>query len=128
MNVRNLLTLNAFLIALVGLTNIFSPSTFNEMLGHEITDALLGATRAIGAVIIGNAVISWLLRGEQPSRARKAVLLGFGINYFAFASVNIYNILIAQVPVTNPARSWGIFSLNLIMGLGFLYFWRQEPA
>lgn len=127
MNVRNLLTLNAVLIALVGLISIFAPATFPELIGHEITDSLIGTERAFGAVIIGNAVISWLLRGQQPSRARKTVLLGFGINYIVFAGVNIYNILIVPVPVTNLVLPWAIFGLNVLLGLGFLYFWRQEP-
>ena len=37
MNVRNLLTLNAVLIALVGLINIFASATIPELIGHEIT-------------------------------------------------------------------------------------------
>lgn len=107
---------------------MFAPAVFPRLIGHEITDALLGTERAFGAVIIGNAVISWLLRTAPPSYARKTALLGFGINYLAFAGVNIFNILILPVPVTNHILPWAIFGLNLLLGLAFIYFWRQEPA
>ena len=126
MSVRNFLTLNAVLVALVALTSLFTPELFLANLGHDLTTPLLSMTRVVGAVIIGNALISWILRDEPPSGARKAFLLGIAINYLVFAAVNLYNMPLN--PELEPIPAWGIFALNLAMGLGFVYFWRKEPT
>lgn len=126
MKVRNFLTLNAVLVAFVALTSLFVPSLFMESIGHEITPDLLGVNRAYGAVIIGNALISWLLRNEPASGARRAFLLGSAVNYLVFAVVNVYNL--QQMPDLSSVQSWSIFALNLTMGAGFAYFWATDPA
>ena len=126
MNIRNFLTLNAVLVAFVALISLFIPSLFLESIGHDITPGLLGMNRAYGAVIIGSAWISWLLRNEPASGARRAFLLGSAVNYMVFAGVNVYNM--QQMPELVSIQSWSIFGLNLIMGSGFAYFWAKDPA
>lgn len=126
MSVRNLLTLNAVLVLLVALTGLFAPTVFIELTGLELSQSTINLERAFGAVVIGNTLVSWLLRSEPPSRTRKAVLLGFGVNYLVFAAVNVVNIL--SLTPASSATPWAIFGMNALLGLAFLYFWRQEPA
>lgn len=126
MNVRNFLSINAALVLIVALTSIFFPATLMELLNEEINQSLLGLNRSFGAVIIGNALISWLLRSQHPSPARKAFLLGAAVNYLVFAAVIVAN---AQAyPSVNTSVAYGMAGLNLLMGLGFVNFWRQELA
>ena len=120
MNVRNFLTLNAALVLVVALTNIFFPAMFAELLDEEINQSLLNSNRSFGAVIIGNALISWLLRSQQPSPARKAFLLGAAVNYLVFTAVIVANV--QAFPSVNTSVAYGMAGLNLLMGLGFVYF------
>jgi len=118
MIVRNLLILNAILVAIVSFTALLSPTIILEIYGFEITPYTINLMRAFGAIIVGYAVISWLMRNEQASRARQALLIGAGVSYIASAIVNVINnITIAAVEVT---LGWVYFGLNSILGAAFI--------
>ncbi len=120
MNVRNLLTLNAVLVALVSLTALLSPTTLLDTTGLEVTQYTINLERAFGSVTIGAAVTSWLLRSEPPSRARRAFLIGVGINYAVFALVNVINI--TSTPDLDTNIGWVFFGLNVLLAGAFFYF------
>ena len=117
MNVRNLLTVNAVLVFLVSLTALLAPALFLTTNGLEITPFTTAQMRAFGAVSFGYGVISWLLRGERPSSARRAFLLGAGAGYLLFAVVNLINLNALQDTATS--FGWVIFGLNLLLGIAF---------
>ncbi len=126
MNVRNLLTLNAVLVALVSLTALLSPTTFLEINGLEISQYTINLMRVYGAIAVGYAVMSWLMRGEQASGARRAFLIGAGVSYIIFAVVNVINI--RALPDLETNIGWVYFGLNVLLGAAFLNFGFKEPV
>ena len=126
MNVRNLLTVNAVLVALVSLTSLLSPTTFLETNGLEITQYTINLMRATGALSVGYAIISWLMRREPASAARRAFLIGAGVSYVVFAVVNVINI--RTLPDLETQIGWVYFGLNSVLGVTFLVFAFRERA
>ncbi len=126
MNVRILLILNAVLVALVSLTTLISPTTFLDINGLEITQYTINLIRAYGAIAVGYAVMSWLMRNAQPSAARRAFLIGAGVSYIVFAVVNVVNI--TALPDLETNIGWVYFGLNVLLGAAFLNFGFREPA
>lgn len=125
MNVRGLLTLNAVLVVLVALTALFTPTFLLELNGLEITQYTIAQMRVFGAVTIGVGVMSWLLRTEPPSPARRAFLIGAGVNYIVFAVVNVINL--TSIFGFELRIGWFIFLLNVILGTAFFVFAYKEP-
>ena len=127
MTVRNLLTVNAVLVALVSLTALLSPTTFLETNGLEITQYTINLMRATGAFMVGYAIISWLMRSEPASTARRAFLIGAGVSYVVFAVVNVINI--RALPDLETQIGWVYFGLNSVLGVTFLVFaFRERTA
>ncbi|MGD2027403.1 MAG: hypothetical protein PVI99_06260 [Anaerolineales bacterium] len=125
MTVRNLLTLNAALTALVALTALLSPATFLDLNGLEFSQTAINLERLFGAVSIGYAFISWMMRNQPASGARRAFLLGSGMAYIVIATVNVINILAMTNLETNIG--WAIFGANALLGIVFLIFGTREP-
>lgn len=126
MIVRKLLTLNALLVAIVSLTAILSPTIFLEIYGFEITQYTINLMRAFGAIIVGYAVISWLMRNEQASKARQALLISSGVSYIASGIVNaINNITFSDI---DTKIGWIYFGLNIILGVAFVILGFKEPV
>ena len=126
MTVRNLLTANAILVVLVSLTALLSPTTFLKTNGLEITQYTINLMRAFGAILIGYAVISWLMRSERASSARRAFLIGAGVSYVVFAVVNVVNI--TALPDLETKIGWVDFGLNSLLGVTFLFAAFKERA
>lgn len=124
-NVRGLLTINAVLVVLVALTALLAPTFFLELNGLEITQFTIAQMRVFGAVTIGVGVMSWLLRNEPPSSARRAFLIGAGLNYIVFAIVNVINL--TSIFGFELRIGWLIFLLNVILGTAFFVFAYKEP-
>jgi len=125
MSVRNLLTLNAVLVALVSLITLLVPTFFLQLNGLDVSQSTTNLVRAFGAVTLGYAVTSWLLRWVPPSAARRAFLLGAAVGYLVFAVVNVVNILALAGQATQ--MGWVIFALNLVLGSLFLITGIREP-
>ncbi len=126
MNVRNLLTVNAVLVTLVSLTALLSPTTFLKTNGLEITQFTINLMRVVGALIVGYAITSWLMRREPASSARRAFLTGAGVSYVVFAVVNVLNI--TALPELETNIGWVYFGLNSLLGIAFLGFALKERA
>jgi len=122
--IRNLLTFNAVLVAVVSLTTLLAPTFFLQTNGLDLTQSTINLQRAFGAVASGYAVASWLLREQTASPARRAFLLGAGASYLVFAVVNVVNIL--SLPQASPI-GWGFFALNLVLGAVFVYCGYRDP-
>ncbi len=120
------MTFNAVLVALVALTAILSPTTFLETNGLEITQYTINLMRAYGAIAVGYAVISWLMRREQAATAPGAFLIGAGVAYPVAAVVNVINI--TALPDLDTAIRWVFFGLNVVLGAAFLILSVREPA
>lgn len=126
MSVRNLLTINAILVALVSLTALLFPTVFLNTNGLEITQYTINLMRAFGAISTGYAVMSWLLRSQPASAAQRAFLLGAGVSYLLFAAVNVINI--TALPGLETIIGWVYFWLNLLLGISFFYFAIKKPV
>ncbi len=126
MIIRRLITLNALLVALVSLTALLSPTFFLESYGFEVTLSTVTLMRVFGAIIIGYAVINWLMRNEAASSARRALLISAGVSYIAFAIVNIISYFV--LPDVNSIIGWVYFGLNAILGVAFLVLGFRESV
>jgi tetrahydrodipicolinate N-succinyltransferase len=127
MKVRNLLTVNAIYVGLAALVALLAPTVFLEMTGLDVSQSTINLERAYGALAVGYAVTSWLMRNEPASGARRAFLIGAGTTYIVFAAVNIVNIN-ALIGLGTVTPGWAIFVINLIFGIAFLYFAFRKPA
>jgi hypothetical protein len=125
MHVKNVLTINTIFVTLIALVSIFAPSFLLETNGVDITDSTLNLQRAIGAVSVGYAVASWLMRNAPASEARRAFLIGSGVGYVVIAAVFVFNTLSSEL---GNGASWVYIVISLLLAVDFIYFGMKEPA
>lgn len=86
-----LLGIASIYMALVGLGLIFAPRAFGA--GAVPADAsaeLIAYLRLWGSPLLGIAVLNWMSRYAEPSRARTAVLLGNLVGFAAIAALDVW--------------------------------------
>jgi hypothetical protein len=118
MNVKNVLTVNAIYVFLIGLVSLFFPKFLGEANGIEITESTMNLQRAVGAVVFGYGLTSWLMRNAGPSIARRAYLIGGGLGYLVVAATFLFNTLSTSLGSIN---SWVYIIISLLFGVVFLY-------
>ena len=125
MHVRNVFIINTIFVSLIALVSIFAPSFLLEINGVDVTDFTINLQRAVGAVSVGYAVTSWLMRDAQASAARRAFLIGGGVGYFVVAAVFLFNTLSTDL---GSGSSWVYIIISILLGVDFIYFGLKEPA
>jgi hypothetical protein len=86
-----LLRIAAIYMALVGLGLIFAPRAFG--VGAMPADAsaeLIAFLRLWGSPLLGIAVLDWMARDAEPSKARDAIILGNIVGFAAIAAVDVW--------------------------------------
>jgi hypothetical protein len=126
MTVRNLLIVNAIYAGIVVLVAILAPRTLLELNGVEITPFTINLQRAVGAVIAGFAISSWLMRNAQTSEARRAFLIGSGLGYIVVAAVFAFNH--QSVSDLVGIQSWVYVGISLLFAAAFLYLGLRQQA
>ena len=93
MGLSILLSIAAIYMALLGLGFIFAPQAFG--IGAIPTDAsaaLIAYLRLFGSPFLGIAVLNWMARNAEPSRARDAVILGNIVGFGAIAALDVWGL------------------------------------
>ena len=86
-----LLRIAAVYLALVGLGLIFAPRAFGVgAVPPDASAALIAFLRLWGSPLLGIAVLDWLARDAEPSRARDAIILGNTVGFAAIAAVDVW--------------------------------------
>jgi len=124
MKLNTLLTIAAIYMALVGLGLIFAPQAFGR--GAVPTDAseeLIAFLRLWGSPLLGIAVLDWMARNVEPSKARDAIILGNIVGFAAIAAVDLWGVLSGGREVTK------VFAvIHLLFAMAFIWVGRRSMS
>jgi hypothetical protein len=111
-------------MAVVGLGLIFAPQAFG--VGAVPTDAsaaLIAFLRLWGSPLLGIAVLDWMARDAEPSKARDAIILGNTVGFAAIAAVDVWGSFGGGRPVTK------VFAIvHLLFAAAFLWAGRRDMS
>lgn len=122
MKLRILLSIAAIYMALVGLGLIFLPQTFGVgAIPTDASAALIAYLRLWGSPLLGIAVLNWMARNAEPSRARNAIILGNIVGFAAIAALDVWGSFSGGRPVTK------VFALiHLLFAVAFVWVGRMS--
>jgi hypothetical protein len=105
MALRILLSIAAVYMALVGLGFIFAPQAIGiGAVPADASDALIAYLRLFGSPFLGIAVLNWMARNAEPSRARNAIILGNLVGFAAIAALALMGIVQWRAAVDQAVR------------------------
>jgi hypothetical protein len=88
-------------MALVGLGLIIAPQAFGVgAVPPDASSELIAFLRLWGSPLLGIAVLDWMARDTEPSRARDAIILGNIVGFSAIAAIDIWGTFGGGRPVT----------------------------
>jgi hypothetical protein len=86
-----LLRIAAIYMALVGLGLIFAPRRFGVgAMPADASTELIAFLRLWGSPLLGIAVLDWMARDAEPSKARDAIILGNIVGFAAIAAIDVW--------------------------------------
>jgi hypothetical protein len=86
-----LLRIGAVYMALVGLGLIFAPRRFGVgAIPEDAPRELIAFLRLWGSPLLGIAVLDWMARDAEPSKARDAVIMGNIVGFAAIAAIDVW--------------------------------------
>lgn len=119
-----LLRIAAIYMALVGLGLIFAPQAFG--VGAVPTDAsaaLIAFLRLWGSPLLGIAVLDWMVRDAEPSKALDAIILGNIVGFATIAAVDVWG----SFGAGRPAHK--VFAIvHLLFAAAFFWVGRRSLA
>jgi len=124
MKLNTLLTIAAIYMALVGLGLIFAPQAFGR--GAVPTDAseeLIAFLRLWGSPLLGIAVLDWMARNVEPSKARDAIILGNIVGFAAIAAVDLWGVLSGGRELTKV-----FVIIHLLFAMAFIWVGRRSMS
>jgi len=124
MKLNTLLTIAAIYMALVGLGLIFAPQAFGR--GAVPTDAseeLIAFLRLWGSPLLGIAVLDWMARNVEPSKARDAIILGNIVGFAAIAAVDLWGVLSGGRDLTKV-----FVIIHLLFAMAFIWVGRRSMS
>ncbi len=117
MKLRFLLSVASIYLAFVGLGLIFAPQRFG--VGAVPTDAsaaLIAYLRLFGSPFLGIAVLNWMARNAEPSKARNAIILGNLVGFAAIAALDLWGLFSGARPLTK------VFAvIHLLFAVAFIW-------
>jgi hypothetical protein len=94
MKLKILLTIAAIYMGLVGLGVIFAPKAFGVgAVPADASDALIAHLRLWGSPLLGIAVLNWMARNAEPSKARSAIIVGNIVGFAAMTALDAWSAL-----------------------------------
>jgi hypothetical protein len=115
---KTLLIVQTVALLVFAVPMLLSPSTLMSFYGVTLSDGARVIVQFFGAVALGNAVLSWLVRDAGDSEIRQAVLLAFFIHW----SVGFIVALIGMLGGAMNSLGWGLVLICLILAIFFGYF------
>lgn len=123
MKPKLILTTAAIYLGLVGLGLLIAPTYTFLGLGTNVSSLVIAQLRAMSDTFIGIAVLNWLARNADSSKARDAIFIG---NVVGFTMSAILGINISVVG--NQAVSWAFTVLSLFCATGFIILCRTSMS
>lgn len=123
MKPKLILTVAAIYLGLVGIGLLIAPTFMVLDLPDSASPLLVGQLRAMSDVFIGIAVVDWLARNAEASKALNAIILG---NTVGFGMSVILGISVALTG--SELVSWGFTGLSLFCLVGFIVVGRANRS
>ena len=122
MPLSTLLSIASIYMALVGLGLIFAPQRFGiGAVPPDASAALIAYLRLFGSPFVGIAVVNWMARNAEPSRARNGIILGNAVGFAAIAALDLWGMLSGGRPLTM------VFAvIHLLLAIAFNWVGRRE--
>jgi hypothetical protein len=114
MNPKLLLTISAVYLGLVGLGIILAPTAVFPGLGDDPTAMLLAEVRVTSGVFVGLALVNWVARNTDASKARDGIFLG---NTAGFGIATIFTVVGALTG--GLVLGWILAAIDLLFTAGF---------
>ncbi len=122
MKLNLVLTISAIYMGLVGLGYLLSPATLSFGVVDASASAVLTAFLRIPAsTFLGIAVLNWMARNAEASKARDAIALGNTVGFGLAAVLSVWGALIGSSPI-----GWVFVVINLLFAVGF--FWTGRAS
>jgi len=115
MKLNVMFTIAAIYGFLIGLGAFLFPGTMASMGGLEASSGVLMSTRFLGVANLGLALIAWLVRNAEPSKARDGVTLGFAVFFALHALTSLYG----QFADASTSLHWVMATLQGLIAVGF---------
>lgn len=122
MNLKTLFVIASVYLTIAGLGFILLPESFGiGAVPANASPALITYLRVFGSPLLGIAVLDWMARNEQPSRARNAIVMGNLAGFSVIAALDIWGLLHESRPATR------IFVIiHLFFAVSFLLMGRRN--
>ncbi|HQG30440.1 MAG TPA: hypothetical protein PLA83_00810 [Deltaproteobacteria bacterium] len=116
MRLNILLSVAAVYMAVAGLGFIFAPQAVgNGAVPADASPALIAYLRIFGSPFLGIAVLNWMARNAEPSRARDAVILGNIVGFAAITALDVWGLFSGARQLTK------VFALiHLLFAIAFI--------
>lgn len=118
MKLSTLFTLNAIVALIVGLAFLLVPTTMTSFYGGTLSDAGVYVARLYGGLVLGFAILSWLVRNATESETLKSIVLSFFITWALGFVVVIY----FQITGGANVLGWLNVVIFLLFTVDFGYF------
>ncbi len=124
MKLSLVLTISAVYMGLLGLGYLVSPAAMSfGVVDATASSALIGLLRLQASLFIGIAVLSWMARDAEASKARDAIALGNTVGFGLGAILIIWGALTGS-----PAVTWVFALINLLIAAAFFMAGRAEMS
>ena len=117
------LTVAAIYLGLVGIGLLLAPTFMVFDLPDNASPLLIAQLRAMSDVFIGVAVVDWLARNAEASRALNAIILGNTVGFGMSVILGIGVVLAG-----NEVVSWVFTGLSLFCLVGFIVVGRANTS
>jgi len=120
-----LFVISAIYLTLVGLGMLFAPTALMfGTVGPEASAALIANLRGPASLFIAIALLNWLARNAEPSKARDAIVLS---NIVGFALAGVLDV-IAVVGTGAPSIELVPAIINFVIVVAFFWLGRARVS
>ncbi|HEV8669895.1 MAG TPA: hypothetical protein VGS01_04070 [Candidatus Limnocylindria bacterium] len=123
MKLSTLLTFNAIVASIFGLTAVLVPGVLYSTYGLKSDAGAQLVAQFFGAALLGDVVLSWSLRNIEPGATRQTLTLAF----FVQGAIGLVISLVAQFGAVLNALGWLNVALTAIFAVGYGYFRFMGP-
>jgi hypothetical protein len=93
MTLKAVLTVSAIYLAVLGVGFMLAPQEIGiGAVPADASPALIAYLRIFGGPCLGIAVLNWLTRNAEPSRARDAAVLGNIVGFGCVAAMDVWGV------------------------------------
>lgn len=108
--------LNSILALIFGIGFLIFPELLMPLFGFSIANDGPTAFRFFGAYLLGTSILTFAVRNEVPSSARRAVI------FYVFVVHILLDILILFTCDLTNVLVWILFAVNLLFVIAYGYF------